>query len=431
MTNTMTTDQNQATPLAYWVFTLAALFYLYEFILQVSPSVMTAGIMRDFHVGAAGLGFIAAAYFYAYMPMQLPAGLLYDRFGPRALISLAIVICVIGTFFFAGTDSRLLAAIGRFLIGIGSAFSFVGVLVLTARWFPPTYYAVLVGIAQLLSSLGAILGEMPLAKLVHSFGWRPTLMAIAFVGLALAAVVWLFVRDYPPGHEPTAKHVAKQQNEWQRFKAVITQAQTWLIALYAFCVWAPIVVFAALWAVIYIQVVYQINAATASLAVSMAWLGIGVGSPLFGWWSERMQSRLIPLQVSALIGLVSTLAILYIPHTPMWLMYIFMFIFGVGSSGQVISFAVVKEINLPEHVGTASGFNNMAVVAGGALIQPLVGVLLHEFWLGDMARGIPIYHLAAYQKALLILPVCYFVALLISLFCLKETYGQHLTEELP
>src|SRR5436189_2947094 len=90
---------------AYVVFLLSATFYLYEFVLQVAPSVMADSMMKTFNVGAAGFGIVSAFYFYAYAPMQLPAGLLFDRYGPRKLMTFALVLCALGSFFFASTDS--------------------------------------------------------------------------------------------------------------------------------------------------------------------------------------------------------------------------------------------------------------------------------------------------------------------------------------
>ena len=86
--------------LATIICSLAAMFYLYEFILQVSPAVMTKELMHDLSLNAAGLGAMAAFYYYAYTFMQLPAGLLSDRFGPRFLLTIATLICVLGAIFF-------------------------------------------------------------------------------------------------------------------------------------------------------------------------------------------------------------------------------------------------------------------------------------------------------------------------------------------
>lgn len=196
--------------LGFWpfiVYLLAASFYLYEFMLQIAPGVMTFELMRDFNIQAAGLGVISAFFYYAYTPMQLPAGLFYDRFGPRILITFATLICASGALLFAATKITYIAAAGRFLMGIGSAFAFIGVLIIVANWFPPSYFALFAGITQLMGSVGAIVGETPLALAVDCFGWQKTLLLVAGIGFILALFIWLIVRDKPYSqsgqHKPT------------------------------------------------------------------------------------------------------------------------------------------------------------------------------------------------------------------------------------
>lgn len=414
-------QSSRVTFLPFIIFTLAASFYLYEFALQVSTSVMTESLMSTFHVDAAIVGFISACYFYAYSPMQLAAGLLFDRFGPRILISMALIVCAMGAVFFAVADTLVLAGIGRFFMGIGSAFSFIGVLVLVARWFPPQYFALLAGIAQLMSSIGAIAGEVPLAAAVKSVGWRPAMIWIGGIGIILSILSWLIIRDNPPNSDIDYSHAASD-NEFARVLSVLRNPQTYYIALYAFAVWAPIMMFAALWGVPFLMRLYHLHLIAASSAVAMIWVGIGVGSPMLGWWSDRIGLRNVPLSISAGIGIVCTCTILYVHHLSLPLMYFFLFALGVAAGGQTVSFAVVKENNKAHHVGTATGINNFAVVMGGALFQPLVGWLLRFNWDGKLLYNIPIYSVHDYVLAMTIMPICYVVALLVSRFLIRETY---------
>ncbi|MDR3441926.1 MAG: MFS transporter [Legionella sp.] len=406
---------------AYFIFFLAASFYLYEFILQVAPSVMAESMMKTFGVTGEGFGFISAFYFYAYAPMQLPAGVLYDRYGPRKLMTFAIVLCALGSAFFASTDSVLTACIGRFLIGIGSAFSFIGVLVLISRWFPPYYFAILAGIAQLMSSVGAIFGEMPLAYLIQAVGWRSASFILAFIGFILAGFFWRYIRDYPHQQNQKApEHYLR--NEWKRLVAVCKHAHTWIIGSYAFAIWTPIAVFAALWGVPYLQEKFQISVVAASGLCSMIWIGIGIGSPLLGWFSDKIHSRRIALIISAVLGLIATLILLYLPGlTYGWTPFV-LFVLGLGAGGQTVSFAVVKENNAPEYVGTASGFNNLSVLIGGAIFQPLVGYMLQHTNSWHVVNGVHVYSIESYKVALLVMPVCYLASLLIATFLLKESH---------
>ena len=411
--------------MSYFIFFLAASFYLYEFILQVAPSVMAESMMRTFGVTGEGFGFISAFYFYAYAPAQLPAGVLYDRYGPRKLMTFAIILCALGSAFFASTDSVLTASMGRFLIGIGSAFSFIGVLVLLSRWFPPYYFAILAGVAQLMSSVGAMFGEMPLASLINLVGWRAASFILAGVGFILAIFFWIFIRDYP--HQQN-QSVPNQylRDEWKRLVAVCKHRYTWFIGAYAFSIWTPIAVFAALWGVPYLQEKYQISVLAASGLCSMIWLGIGIGSPLLGWLSDKLESRRIALITSSVLGLSATLVLLYLPGLSLTTAYFVCFVLGLGAGGQTVSFAVVKENNPLELVGTASGFNNLSVLIGGAIFQPLVGYILQHSDSARLVNGVHVYNLASYQKALLVMPLCFFASLIIASFVLKESHPSRL-----
>lgn len=406
---------------AYFIFFLAASFYLYEFILQVAPSVMAESMMKTFGVTGEGFGFISAFYFYAYAPTQLPAGVLYDRYGPRKLMTFAILLCALGSAFFASTDSIFTACIGRFLIGIGSAFSFIGVLVLVSRWFPPHYFAILAGVAQLMSSVGAMFGEMPLAYLIQHVGWRNASFILAFIGFILAAFFWLYIRDYPhQKNQQAPEHYLR--DEWKRLVTVCKHAHTWIIGGYAFAIWTPIAVFAALWGVPYLQEKFQISVVAASGLCSMIWIGIGIGSPLLGWFSDKIESRRIALIISSILGLVATLILLYFPGlTYGWTPFILLML-GLGAGGQTVSFAVVKENNTPEFVGTASGFNNLSVLIGGAIFQPFVGYILQRTNSWHIVDGVHVYSTSSYQIALIIMPLCFLASFLIAAFLLKESH---------
>ncbi len=413
-------NQNKVQAGAYTIFFLAASFYLYEFVLQVAPSVMAGPMMSTFRVNAEGFGIISAFYFYAYAPMQLPAGLLFDRYGPRKLMSLALMLCAIGSFFFASTESVITAALGRFLIGIASAFSFIGVLVLLSRWFPPKHFAILAGIAQAMSSVGAIFGEVPLAALINYTGWRKASFILAIVGVLLSVLLWTFIRDFP--HRSTQeKPTRRLRDEWHRLIEVWRHKYTWVTAGYAFAIWGPITVFAALWGVPFLQEKYQVSVVVASSMCSMIWIGIGIGSPFLGWVSDRFNSRKIALSLSSVLGLVATIILLYTPISMTWA-YFVLFVFGLGSGGQTVSFAVIADNNPIHLVGTASGFNNLAVVLGGAVFQPLVGVLLHRSGDWHIINNVPVYAASAYQKALFVMPVCYLASLVFVLFLLKESH---------
>ncbi len=405
--------------LGIFIYILAALFLLYEMGLQVSPSIMTRHLMYEFKVGAAALGVMSAFYFYSYTLMQIPVGLLFDRFNARGLITGAVLLCSIGTFFFAFTYHIGWAAFGRFLMGIGSAFAFVGVLILAARWFEAKYFALLVGIAQFLAALGALGGELPLAAMLEHWNWRTVMVLLGSIGIILALMCSMIIRDHPD----QKRHIPKRHDLLRELKEIAKSAQTWWIALYSFCGWGPVAVFAALWGVPYLKVRFEVPTTQAALAMALLWIGLGVTSPFIGWLSNRIGRRRPAMIVCSAIGLICSLILFYVPMITFTHAFILLFGFGIAASGQILSFALIKDNNRPSTTGTAIGLNNMTVVAGGAIFQPMVGFLLQLYWNGAKDDwGVPLYSIENYHVGLIIVPICFFVGLVSSCFFIKETY---------
>ena len=407
--------------IAIVMFTVSSLFLFYEMALQVSPSIMTNQLVKSFSVDSAGLGVMAAFYFYSYTGMQIPAGLLYDHYGPRTLLTWASLVCVLGALFFGFTETAFWAAIGRFLMGVGSAFAFIGVLVVAARWFSEYYFAFLVGVTQLLAAGGAMCGVVPLAHAVEAIGWRQTMYWLSGLGFCLAVLCLIILRDHPK-HE-SKKVMPHETSFWRHIGQVVAQFQTWMIGLYAFTGWGPVTVLASLWGVPFLMVRYNIDTLKAGLAMTMMWIGVAAASPIVGWLSNLMGRRKTILWIASLVGLGCSVVLIYLPNVPYSATYILLFFMGAASASHMLTFALVRDNNRPGVVATAIGFNNMAVVIGGAILQPLVGGILTSLWDNvTMKDGIPYNTLGDYQVALLVVPLLYLVGFFVTTLSIKETY---------
>ncbi len=137
---------SQGFTLAWIVWSLSCGFYFYEFLLQVSPSVMSHELMRDFGVTSQTLGILSGVYFYSYAFMQLPGGMMMDYFGPRRLLTIATLTCALSTIAFGYTENFYAACSARLMIGFGSAFAAIGAMKLAAVWFPSNKFAFLTGL---------------------------------------------------------------------------------------------------------------------------------------------------------------------------------------------------------------------------------------------------------------------------------------------
>ncbi len=404
------------------VWGLAAFFYFYELMLLVSPSVMLDDLSVTYKTGAEQLGSLAAFYYYAYAAMQIPVGLLIDRFGPRILLTVASLLCCLGCVIFSYAPALIFAECGRFVMGIGGSFAVVGCLKLASLWYPSKRFALLTGIMVAVGMMGGVFGQAPVAKLVMSIGWRETMLCAAVMGGLLSVLIWLIVSDYPLKADKISKRNSITAIPFHKgLLAVMKMPQVWIISLYAGLMFVPTTGFGQLWGVPYFMERYGIAKDSAALMVSMIFFGWAVGGPFYGWISDHVERRKWPMGFAAFSTLIVMVTIMYAPVSP-WMMKGLMFLLGAFSSGFILAFSLVREINLPILTGTAIGFINTLNNASGAIAQPIAGKLLDQQWDGRiLADGSPIYSLQMYNEALLFLPGCIVLALLIMPF-IRETH---------
>jgi len=403
-------------------FALGTLFFGYAFVQRVSPSVMTAELMRDFAVGGAALGSLSAFYFYAYASIQLPVGMLTDHFGPRKLMSFAAALCALASVGFALSDSVLTASLGRALIGGTVAFGFVGTLAIAGYWFKPSQYALLAGLLQTVGMSGAIFGQAPLRQLVESIGWRDTINLLALVALILAILLFKLV----PMRSSEQKRRTPGVSVMQGLKAVTTNPQTWICSLIGFGMAATMLAFGGLWGVPWLNSVHGYTTSEAAGITSMIFVGWAIFSPLAGWASDRMGRRNLILRVGVLVALLALVCLIYFtPHNTPLLMAL-IFIIGAGGSAMTVCFGSIKELNDVNYSSTSLGVMNMCIVGAGAVMQPLIGWLLDSNWDGTMQAGARIYAADNYSTAFFSLLVVNFAAL-IGASLLRETHCRQLS----
>ncbi len=377
-------------PLLGWL--VGSLYFFYAWILRVSPSVMVEELMRDFAVGGAIVGNLSALYFYGYAGMQIPVGLLLDRFGPRRLMTVAAGVVAVACLMFAWSDGLVGASVARFLIGAGCAFSLVGAMAVAGQWFPRERFALLAGLAMMFGMAGGVFGQAPLRVAVDATDWRTTMATVGVIGFGLMLAAWVFVRDRRRGSGGVGA-------VFKGLRRVAANRETWLNAVAGLGSTGPLLAFAGLWGVPYLQAVHDIDRVTAGTVTSVTFIGWGVGAPLIGWLSDRIGKRRSPLIAGILLTALSLVAILYLPGIPLWGVGILCFGIGFGGSAQIVCFALVREHNPPQYSGTAIGMVNALVTGAGALFQPMIGWLLDLGWDGLMVDGARVYAMGAYNLA--------------------------------
>jgi sugar phosphate permease len=408
---------------AWLIWALASFFYLYELVLRIAPAAMVDDLMASLKITAEGIGFLGAAYYIAYTPMQLPVGILMDCFGARILLAIACVFCSIGSCGFALSDQYMTLLLFRLVIGLGSAFAWVGLIFIISHWFRSTKTAVMIGLGSSIGMLGGIFGQGPLASIVQTIGYKQAMWFLGIFGLVLTFCIFIFIKDDPKisFHHTTKENKQITKKAVGAIKRVWSNQEMWKVALYSVLIYSSTAVFAELWGISFLTSKYGIDKSIAGGGTSLIYLGWLIGSPMTGFISGILRKRR-PLLIFGAFGTTCCIAlIILVKEISLSTTFLLLFLFGLFSSVQLLTFSIAVEINPRYAKGTAGALNNFVTMIGGLLMQPIVGWFLNLSWDGTMQKNIPFYSFNNFRWALMVLPIMCFLGFLLS-FNIKETH---------
>ncbi len=416
--------------MAWTVWGLAALLYLIGFYQRVAPAVMTDRLMHEFAIGATELGKLSAFYFYSYVAMQIPTGILADRWGPRRLLSAGAAVAALGTALFACAVDLWWASAGRLLIGASVAVAFVSMLKLATHWFAPRQFALASGMALACGVVGGVIAGVPLRMLIETWGWRPVMGASAALTALLAVAIWLRVRDDPRdlahrSHAPDGSSNEVRGSILRGMAEVLSYRNIWILLIAPIGLAGAVLTFAGLWGVPYLRQVHGLETRSAAAITSLLLVAWAIGGPLLGTLSERLGRRR-PLYVWTTAAALAGWLLIVFASIPLWLLTVALLFTGLMSGNLIIGFAFAKESVPARLMGTAAGICNMGPLLGGMLLQPAVGWLLDRNWLGATMDGVRTYDATAYRTAFSLLVACVAVSLCLLPFA-RETYGRQAT----
>jgi len=376
----MPTKASWRHPVLPWIiWGIGASYFFYDYINQVIPGIIGPSLIQAFHVPAEALGTLSAYYFYSYAVMQIPVGLIVDHYGPHRPLVIAALFAAGGNLLLAQASTFSGVEIYRLLVGFGAAFSYVGALKLISNWFPASRFATLAGMTNTLGMIGAIVGTAPFADIVVHVGWRGSLLANGVLGAGLAVLILLVVRDHPRGAAAWHEHPDKERGlakVWDDLKHVMGLSQFWILGVYITTMNITFTAVGAVWGPSRIQKVYGIDAVHAAGVVSMLFMGGIFGAIFFGWFSDRLRRRKLPMLMASGSALLVMALFLYGPKLPLSAAYVMMFLQGFACNGLVLGYSVAHDIRPPGSAGAAEGFANTICAGGTAIFLPIIGWLL-------------------------------------------------------
>lgn len=398
----------------WFVCYMAAVFYCYEYILRILPSTITSELMLKYDITAVGYAQFATLYYISYSLVQVPAGILFDRYCVKNILSLSCILCVVGSYFFHYYDSYLIGLVSRFIIGFGSAFGFIGVLKLASVWLSPNRFAMISGITTALGMIGAMAGSIYITKYTYTVGIDVASNTLIICGIILTLMLYVCIvkkdEDIPS---------SSKRNFLKELKDVIKNKQVWLSGLIGLLLFSSLSVFAELWGGQYL-ISSGFTSIESSYMISMVYLGWAIGAPLQGWISDVIENRKKPIIINSILVIVTILIFILLNSKSILINSILLFLYGLFCSSEVIVFAISKE-SCPNMTGTAIAITNAIVMISGFTLTTLFGLILDFSWSSHstVINGLHTYLFVDYQMASYLLPVSIIVSLILS-FYIKE-----------
>ncbi len=416
----MTNTERRISILGCIIWLIAALFFMYEFMLRTFVGSIADQVIPALHLTAESFALLGTGYYIAYALMQIPVGILVDRFGVKAIMFVAILLCALATLLFAHSGTFLSAFASRVFMGFGSSFAFVCLLVIVMTWFPKRFFAFFAGMSQFVGTLGPLLAGGPLVAVMTGSheSWRLIMSLVASFGIILAVLVLLVVRNGPARDTQKVTYLSHDEPLLTQLKRLFTSKQAWAIALYSGLLYVSAPLLGAIWGTDYLEV-KGFSQDWAATLVSMVWAGYAIGCPLLGALSDLLKLRKPVLITAALFGLSATLGIIFIPGHSTWVFGVLFLLLGLAASGQNVAFAIMSEHVDKNIKATAMGLNNGTMVLAGAIMPLLVSFTIHL-----PASGIKAMQPSNFTFGFLLMPLLMLLAILIAVFTIHETYAR-------
>jgi MFS family permease len=415
--------------LACAVWGVAAVFYLTGFYQRVSPAVMTSELMRSFGIGAKDLGTLSAFYFYAYVVMQIPTGVLVDSWGARKLLIAGSISAAAGTLLFGVTENYAVACLGRAIIGGATAVGWIVLLKLATHWFPSRRFAMLAGLGLFFGNVGALAAQVPLRLLIEGFGWRAVVLGSAAVILGVWVLALTLVKNDPcdqgfVSYAPSALQQREKPKLLQLlagFKNIFGYRNTWLIFLAQGGSVGPILAFTGLWGAPFLKARFGLPPAQAAAVCSVMIVCWAVASPICGALSDKIGRRKPIYCAGCLISTAGWIAMFYARDLSLTAFTTAAALTSFASGAVVIGFAFGKESVPVQFLGTISGAVNIGNMIGPMLLQPGIGRVLDQRWAGQLTGGLRVYGVDAFQTAFLLI-VAWSLLACVLIALTRETY---------
>ena len=379
---------------------ISVLFFAFQFVLRLWPSLIIGEMQCQLGIDAAGIGLLSSVYYYGYAGMQIPTAILLDKYGPRYIISLFALLAGGAMFVFTYTENFYVACFCRFLIGAASAVGFLGVAKTISDWFSKEQFAKMIGYSFSLGLLGAIYGGKPVSLLIEKYQFYPVSIAFSIASVTIGLAAYLLIRS------PKKSRGNREDDfAFSDMKCILKMPSIWILAISNLLMVGALEGFADVWGVPYLMVVQGYNKPAAAELVSFIFIGLIVGGPLLA----KLSTFLGNYATIFLAGLCLCLSffLLLFGMLNSWIALVFLFfIIGIMCCYQVIVFAAGAQLVGASLLSITIAFLNCINMLGGSFFHSFIGCTMDIIKNGSgKTHDLLSYSKGIYNSALMIIPI--------------------------
>ncbi len=352
---------------AWTIWAVASIFYAYQYILRVMPSIMLDDLMTQFHMDAAIFGQFSGVYYIGYVGMMIPVGIMMDKYGARKGMTASMLLTAVGLLPIIFTNHWIYAIIGRFLIGVGSSAAILGAFKIIRMSFAEKHFTRMLSLTVSIGLLGAIYGGGPVSYLCQGLGYKDVVMIFAILGSILAVATYCIVPEMEAEHKSSIMSDIKE---------VIGNARVMCTCVFAGLMVGPLEGFADVWGTVFLKQVYGFDGNISASLPSMIFMGMCFGSPVLSLLAEKTSA------LGAIIGAGIVMAISFfmlltglVSMTAMSIMFV---IIGVACAYQIIAIYKASTYVSDNVVGLTTAFTNMAIMFFGYIFHTAIGYTVHN-----------------------------------------------------
>lgn len=386
------------------VWFVATLFVIYSFCLNTAAAVFATAIRTSLHASNFGVSLATGAFILGFACMQIPAGYLLDKFNARFVVSTGVFLLALGNAIASFSDNLIIFTLANILQGVGASFAFIAAAILISQWFSSKVFPILFGLTQMISCVSAGIIHYYFTILLQTHTWNEVYQGLAMFGFALLILTFLLVKTPLSYQRPVGISLKKS------LTTVLENRQICFCTIAAATSFGVLLAYASVW-YLPIQTYYSVENLDAVIISGMIFAGIGVGTPLLGWLSNIVKSRIMVIHMALVLGTMALLLGIYLPHfnvNTLIIVKTVSFFIGLLLSGSMLFYTVVSEISSDSTRGVAISFLNTAVFLFNTLM-----LFIPYLFVTEISKEFFTY--------LWVFPFCTLISIFL-LYFIKDTY---------